>query len=84
MVGAVDGASGDGSPTSASALTSSSLPRSLSSGTDDGLEAGRSPNRSTPSSRMNSRDLLLGSQRWPGMWLHAFPFVTSSCDIVCI
>ncbi|KAG0618248.1 hypothetical protein M758_4G048700 [Ceratodon purpureus] len=70
MSGAVDGPSGGGNPTSASVpasgvLSSSSSPRSLDHGTDDGLEAGRSPNPSTPtpSSGMSSRDSLLGSRR---------------------
>ncbi|KAG0589917.1 hypothetical protein M758_1G054800 [Ceratodon purpureus] len=65
MVGAGDGPSDGGNTSSASAsasdvLSSSSLPRSFSYGTDDGLEAGR---QSLLGSRMNSTNSLLGSRR---------------------
>jgi len=73
MVGAREGASDGGSSASASAsdvLSSSSLPRSFSYGTDDALEAGRVNSRDSlldPGSRMNSRESLLGSRRSSGM-----------------
>lgn len=73
MVGAGEGASDGSTSASASAsdvLSSSSLPRSFSYGTDDGLEAGRRDSREAllgPGSRMNSRDSLLGSRQSSGM-----------------
>jgi len=71
MVGAAgEGPSDGGSSASASAsdvLSSTSLPRSFSYGTDgEGLESGRRSSRDSlldPGSRMNSRDSLLGSRR---------------------
>jgi hypothetical protein len=69
MVGAGEGPSDGGNSSSASAsdvLSSSSLPRSFSYGTDDGLETGR---QSLLDSRANSTNSLLVSQRGSGMQL---------------
>lgn len=67
MVGAGEGPS-EGASSTSDVLSSSSLPRSFSYGTDDdGLEAGNRTNSRESllgsSSRMNSRDSLLGSRQ---------------------
>ena len=59
MVGAGEGPSDGANSSSASDIQSSSLPRSFSYGTDDGLEAGRQP---LLGSRMNSTNSLMNSR----------------------